>query len=304
LIIPIFHALDGAGAGAASAESTSTSTSTSGRGDPGGQGEAGSQQSQGASEAPPATQPAEAAPATQPADEDPYKATWLSQLSKETREKHKERLDGLKEKRIGEVLDEYFTNSETLDKRAIVFPGKDAKPEEIETFLKRMDIPGKPEDYRLDHKLMPGDEKGELTREMAARFGKLGLTRKQGAGVFSEVAALVKTGQELQAAQRKAEAESFDERLSRDEGGEEQAKATREWFKRYLVSLGDKELVNSIKDSGLLYNTRFARSMADYHRVAMEELPVVHGGRTGKAGGGNGALQYNQDFYDKYGGKR
>jgi hypothetical protein len=246
-------------------------------------------------EPPPAEQP--------PADgNDPFKGWWASQLPDETREKHRDRLLALKDRGLGDVMDDYFGARESLE-RAIVPPGKGAKPEEVKAFLKKMDIPETPEGYNFKPEALDGS--GEETKKFAGDFAqavhKMGLTRKQGAQVFAEIAVLEKTGIARMQAAQKAIAESFDQRLAGHLGGDgEKAKEAKEYFKRFIVSLRDKDLAAELKSTGILYSPRFAAAMAAYHRAASEEPQSPGSGRPGhqKSGGG---LGYSDQWKQAYG---
>jgi hypothetical protein len=238
------------------------------------------------------------------AGDDPWKGTWISQLPDETRQKHKDRLTELKGKRLSDVLDEFFTAKQTLN-RAVVFPQKGSAPEEVQKFLKVMGIPQKPEEYGLKPEILgPGEEVKTFVQNLAARMHRNGLTRKQGAQMFAEIASMVKAGISQQEAARKTMIESFDSRVE-EFLGKDSAKAedTRNYFKRFLVSLKDRKLVKDMDESGILYNPRFVAALAGYHKENTSEPPLVAGGRGG-AESGRGTLAKSDDFIERYGGRR
>ncbi|MDR0637368.1 MAG: hypothetical protein LBG27_00420 [Spirochaetaceae bacterium] len=253
---------------------------------------------------PPATPPPENTP---PADEagEEWKGWWAGQLSKETRDKHKDRLLGLKGKQLGEVFDEYFSNSDKL-KEAVVFPGKDAKPEEVAAFLKRMDIPASAEGYELDAKLVPegtDEQRGQAAAEIAAVIHRNGLTKKQGQAIFAEYAKMLgDIGRNIEA-QRKEQANTFEARLLRETGGEKAAAETREYFKRALVALGDKALVEKLEKTGMLYDTSLVRAFADIWKAGNQEPPLP-GGTGGSEEKKAGALPMGEEFNKRYGERR
>ncbi|MDR2095877.1 MAG: hypothetical protein LBP76_10235 [Treponema sp.] len=266
-------------------------------------------------EPPPGSQTAPAAPGATPpgAGEGPpeevpdeWKGWWAGQLSKETREKHKDNLMGLKGKQLGEVFDDFFDNRAKLQ-NAVVFPGKDAKPEEIEAFLKRMDIPKTAGEYGLDPKLIPGQDKdeakAEAAKEMADFFKSIGLTKGQAAKIYGQYAGIIKSVSEAGPARRQALADTFEERLLKDTGDEKAATETKEYFKRALIALGDKQLVQELNQSGVLYSTAFVRGLADIWKAGNQEPPIVQG-----AGGKNetakDALPKGDAFAQRYGSRR
>ena len=253
---------------------------------------------------PPAGEPPENTPPASEADEE-WKGWWAGQLSKETRDRHKDRLLGLKGKQLGEVFDEYFSNADKL-KEAVVFPGRDAKPEEVAAFLKRMDIPAAAEGYELDAKLVPAgtdEQRGKAAAEIAAVIHRNGLTKKQGQAIFAEYAKMLgDIGRNIEA-QRQEQAATFEARLLQETGGEKAAAETREYFKRAMVALGNKALVGKLEKTGMLYDTSLVRAFADIWKAGNQEPPIPGG--TG--GGGEkkaGALPMGDEFNRRYGERR
>jgi hypothetical protein len=255
--------------------------------------------------APPTAPPATETPPQEAEADKEWSGWWGAQLSKETRDKHKDRLIGLKGKQLGEVFDEYFSNADTL-KTAVVFPGKDAKPEEVAEFLKRMDIPAAADGYGLDAKLMPAgtdEQRAEAAADIAALVHRNGLTKRQGQAIFAEYAKMIDGVQKNIEAQRKEQAATFEARLIQDTGGEKAASQTREYFKRALVALGDKALVGKLEKTGMLYDTSLVRAIADIWRAGHEEPPIP----AGAEGGGKkpaGALPVSEQFNQIYGERR
>jgi hypothetical protein len=286
----IYYAPDGGGGGAGSqnAGTPASELDSQSAGTQGAEGEQGQAGSQGESQQAPSAE-----------NDDPYKGTWLSQLSKETRDKHRDQLEGIKGKHIGEVLDEYFTNRETLDKRAIVFPGKDAKPEEVDEFLKKMDIPKKLEGYGFDPKGIPADPDGSFTKYLGEQCLKSALTRKQGKQMYQCLADFAQATLNMNESQKKESAASFEKRLAEEHSGDEKAtKETQEWYKRFMVSAG-KGVAKDLMDSGLAYNTKFAKHIAAVQKAAMAEPPLPHGGHAGRDQGKSG-FNYDSQVMEKY----
>jgi hypothetical protein len=188
-----------------------------------------------------------------------------------------------------------------------VFPGKDATPEELDAFLKRMDIPKTAEEYGLDGKLIPGTDTNE-TKAAAAKgladfFKGIGLTKTQSKKMFEQYVSIVKEVSEAGANRQKALADSFDERLSKDIGDEKTTTETKEYFKRALVALGDKQLVTELNQSGMLYSTAFVRGLADLFRAGNSEPPMPQAG-PGRESPQKDALPKSDQFQKQYGSRR
>jgi hypothetical protein len=237
---------------------------------------------------------------------DEWKGFWGAQLTKETREKHKDGLLALKGKQLGEVFDDYFSAHDKL-KNAVVFPGKDAAPEEIDAFLKRMDIPKTAEEYGIEAKLIPGTDtdeaKAAAAKGLADFFKSIGLTKSQAKQMFGQYVGIIKGVSEAGASRQKALADTFDERLLKDLGDEKAATETREYFKRALVALGDKQLVQELNQSGMLYSTSFVRGLADIFKAGNQEPPMPQAG-PGREESKKDALPKSDQFNKQYGDRR
>jgi hypothetical protein len=262
--------------------------------------------------APPQTPPAPAnadPPPTPPAPEgengDEWTG-WKAQLPKEIKEKHKDGLLELKDKQIGEVFDDYFSSRDKL-KNAVVFPGKDASPEELDAFLKRMDIPKTAEEYDFDPKLIPSPDDNE-TKAAAAKgladFSRaIGLTKNQAKQLYEKYIGIIKSVGEAGAARQKALADTFEERLLKEAGDEKAAAETKEYYKRALIALGDKQLVQELTQSGMMYSTAFVRGLADLWKAGNQEPPHVQG-NAGKEETAKAALPKGTQFEERYGNRR
>jgi predicted esterase YcpF (UPF0227 family) len=248
---------------------------------------------------PPGTPPAEAV-------EEEWKGWGAGQLNKETREKHKDGLLELKGKQLGEVFDDFFANRARLQ-NAVVFPGKDAKPEEIDAFLKRMDIPKTAEEYGLDPKLIPSAERDETkasaVKELANLFRSIGLTKNQAKQMYQQYTNIIKSANEAATTRQKSLADTFDERLLRDTGDEKSATETKEYFKRALIALGDKQLVQELSQSGLMYSTALVRGLADIWKAGNQDPPIPQAGAA-REEAKKDALPKGKQFEEAYGGRR
>jgi len=207
---------------------------------------------------------------------------------------------------MGEVLDEFFSNRAKLQ-NAVVFPSKDATPEEIDSFLKRMDIPKTAEEYGIEAKLIPGSDTAEAkaaaAKELADFFKSIGLTKNQSKKMFEQYVGIIKGASEAGANRQKALADTFDERLLKDLGDEKNATETKEYFKRALIALGDKQLVQELNQSGMLYSTAFVQGLADIWKAGNQEPPIPQAGAS-KPEDKKDALPKSEQFNSRYGDRR
>ena len=207
---------------------------------------------------------------------------------------------------MGDVLDDYFGNKIKLND-AIVLPGKDATQDEINAFLKRMDIPKTADEYKLNAKLIPGAETDEVkaaaAKGLADFFRSIGLTKNQADKMFQQYVGIVKGVTDAGATRQKALADSFDERLLKDTGNETAATETKEYFKRALIALGDKKLVEELKESGMIFSTAFVKAMADIWKAGNKEPPIPQAGPA-REEPKKDALPKSDQFNQRYGGKK
>jgi len=212
----------------------------------------------------------------------------------------------LKGKQLGEIFDEYFSNRTRLQ-NAVVFPGKGATPEEVDTFLKRMDIPKTSAEYGIEAKMIPGPDteetKAAAAQGLADFFRSIGLTKNQAKQMFGQYVGIIKNVSEAGAARQKTLADSFEERLQKDIGDEKTATETKEYFKRALIALGDKNLVAELNQSGMLYSTAFVRGLADIWKAGNQEPPIPQAS-PGREESKKDALPKGDQFRQAYGGKR
>jgi hypothetical protein len=235
-----------------------------------------------------------------------WKGWWAAQLPKEIRDKHKDALLELKGKQQGEVYDDYFA-SKTALKNAIVFPGKDAKPEEIETFLKRMDIPKTSEEYGLKGSMFHGygtdEEKAKAAKEISNFFKSIGLTKTQGQKLAAQYAGIIDASLKIETQKKQALSDTFEARLLKETGDEKAAIEAKEYFKRAMIALKDKRLMKELKESGALYSPSLVRAFADIYKAGNLEPPMPQAGPGGRETRKD-ALPKGEQFNQQYGGRR
>jgi hypothetical protein len=170
-----------------------------------------------------------------------------------------------------------------------------------------MDIPKAAEEYSIDPKQIPGPDAAE-TKAAAAKgladfFKSIGLTKGQAKKMFEQYAGIIKGVSEAGATRQKALADTFEERLLKDLGDEKTATETKEYFKRALIALGDKQLVQELSQSGMLYSTAFVRGMADIWKAGNKEPPIPQAG-PGREEAKKDALPKGDQFHKQYGDRR
>ena len=170
-----------------------------------------------------------------------------------------------------------------------------------------MDIPKTPEEYGIDPKQIPGQDtdetKAAAAKSLADFFKSIGLTKGQSKKMFAQYVGIIKSVSEAGVMRQKALADTFEERLLKDIGDEKTATETKEYFKRALIALGDKQLVQELNQSGMLFSTAFVRGMADIWKAWNKEPPIPQAG-PGKPETQKDALPKSDQFNQQYGNRR
>ena len=170
-----------------------------------------------------------------------------------------------------------------------------------------MDIPKTAEEYGIDAKLIPGpvtnEDKAAAAKGLAEFFKSIGLTKSQAKQMYGQYVGIMKGVGEAEAARQKALADTFDDRLLKDTGDEKAATETKEYFKRALIALGDKQLVQELNQSGMLHSTAFVRGLADIWKAGNKEPPIPQAG-PGKPEAKKDALPKGDEFNKHYGNRR
>lgn len=250
---------------------------------------------------------------------DPYEGIkYRSQLSKEASE-NKEIMDSIKDYPTVSDLASGFSKAkadwanekkgfeERLNK-AIEVPAIDAPNEEWETFMKKMDIPLKPEEYAfadpkdgyIDTK---SDEYKAFKDYWAKRAMKLGLSKRQGRGMWDTAVAMLNVeGKQSVEGYRKA-VDSFDQRqddyLKKDYPVDAERKAQMNEDRNNFAELvREADLGAVLRDTGLALNPVFMHKMAEFYKSVKAKGAF---GRSEAAGDDGSVFKHGTDWNERYG---
>lgn len=250
---------------------------------------------------------------------DPYEGIkYRSQLSKEVSD-NKEVMDAIKDYQTVSDLASGYSKAksdwanekkgfEDRLSKAIEIPAKDAPKEEWETFMKKMDIPSKPEDYEFAD---PKD--GILDFESpqykafkdtwTKRSMQMGLSKRQGRGMWATAVAMLNVeGKNLQANVKEA-IDTFDKRqdayLAKDYPVEADRKAQANEDKNNFAELvREADLGEIVKATGLALNPMFMHKMAEFYKATKAKASF---GRTDKPEGQTGMFAHGSEWRQKFG---
>jgi hypothetical protein len=247
-------------------------------------------------------------PAPEPASsEAPELPKYFSQLDPTKRDSDDYKTIVGKHKTPTELADAYVETSKRLG-NAIEIPGKDAKPEQIQAFFKKLGVPETAEGYEfadngMDHSLVE-----KLAPELQKEFMKAGLTKGQGKAVWNMISKNAVVGQQFAADQKAKQAQTFDARLSAklsatfpndaDRKGAMQENVNL--FKQHIARTG---LGKAYEKAGLVYDPDFIMAIAKDEKVRSGSYVNGKPAASEKAGIGFFGNGYSSEFTKMVGGK-
>jgi hypothetical protein len=241
--------------------------------------------------------------ATPPGGRDPgdsdawYKDTWIAQLPHEFREGNRERLEGMKDKRLGDVFQDYLDKDARLSK-AIEIPEKEATPDEVKTFLKKMGIPDNADGYKIDDKAKEYGLFPQETTEIKQLFARSALTHKQAEAMLAYYGTGVQAAKQAIDKMHQQKIDSFDENFAKVSQEPEKDIAA---FKDFVKKTMDADTAENLSDLGIMYDPKFVKSIAAYHRDMTGDTAAPAGTR----GSGNTAgLPKSKAWTEKYGDRK
>lgn len=204
-------------------------------------------------------------------------------------------------------LDKLMGALESADERlsrAIVRPGKDAKPEEIQAFLDGADIPPNPDGYDLTADGLGIPDADKFLSAFKAKLHEAGASRPVAKAMFELFTGMAKAGQASQEAALKARDENFKQGFLAIYGGDEAKAQTGVLLaEKFAKRLGSKEAVKDLAELGAFRKASIVKAFADIEDRAFSD-PQFIGGRGGGAPAPAGRFGNNYDpsFLDEFGG--
>lgn len=241
--------------------------------------------------------------------EAPKMAKFGSQLSPEIREKYKDQLSGdYAEKHLNDVWEELMSSKSKLN-RAVIIPDPESPDDgEVKQFFQKMGIPEKPDGYELNAEVIKDDK---FIKQFKEQAHKMGLTQTQAKKQLAMMENLAKAGNKTlenaktsQAEAMKKAEQTFPARLTQAlDGNEQAAEEVTNLATKFHVRMGNKELIEKIRDKGLLYDTEYMKFSAKMEKLAGDD-DFIEGdpGKTKQqSGGGAFGKNYSPQFAKVYG---
>ncbi|HOX32055.1 MAG TPA: hypothetical protein PLB91_06975 [Spirochaetales bacterium] len=241
---------------------------------------------------------------------------FADQLPPEFKAQHAKDLESYADKKLGDVLGEYFTLKAKMG-RALLFPDpKTSTAEEIADFKAKMGLPENAEayEYKLEaFKDMPGLE--EFVKQHRAHAYASGMNKAQAQRDLEFMLGFAKAAQDHSAAEQADAKAHFDEHLVKaldpdgkrpaDQVTTEAAAIKNRMILFFTKSLGNAELAKDAAARGILHDPTWARAFATV-QARLEDAPF----HDGKPAGGGGEKpkrgtqgSYSPEFEAAYGGK-
>lgn len=188
---------------------------------------------------------------------------WLAGLPQDLREAHGEKLRGYK--KVGDFVKEHLDKSSKYE-NAVVLPGENATPEEIQAYREKMGIPPDTTGYELQEpeNLPEGVQiDGQLKSWFAEAAHKQGLSNKQAKELYAEFNNLqvsrIQQAREAQQQQVKAQKDKVERELRETYGDSMEAKL--EDAKRVYNKVFDDGARAELDKMGLGANPAFLKAM-------------------------------------------
>lgn len=209
-----------------------------------------------------------------------------------------------KHKSLTDLADDYIATNNRLSK-AIEIPGKDATPEQVNAFFKRLGVPDNPEDYDTpDNGLSPDMAKG-LSETMRREFKRNGMTKTQAKGMWNMITKNYAAGVASIEQMKANQAKTFDARMATQLQDTYPVKADRDnamqeaatMFKQHMQRTG---LGKVYKDAGLIYDPSFVMAIARDEKSRSGNSLIT--GKTGtpeSEGIGAFGNGYSREFIDE-----
>lgn len=228
-------------------------------------------------------------------------ADWRTGLPEELRgDKSLESIKGKDWAEAGPVLVKNYIHAQSLvgaDK--LIIPGKDAKPEVIAEFRRKLGVPEKAEEYGV--KLPEGITEDKIDKKLLdvwkGRLHAQGIPKAQAESIITEYlsdnAALIKTQEEASVKQQETWASELLQKFGKDYDKQVN-------FARFaLKELGSTELATMLEQSGLGSNPSVVEFFAKAGKAISDDKALGSGGLEGRptssAGAQHALNAFNQD---------
>ena len=229
---------------------------------------------------------------------------YWSQLTKETREKHK----GLmKHKTIDELAERAAVADKVDDGTLTPLPTKDSTIDDIKAFYKKLGLPSSKDAYGFVLPEGHGVEDEAEAALVAEQCYKNLLTKRQGQAVYAMLRAIKDTKTNADKEDQEKLVNGFDERLDAlyatahpDKSKREAAiKADLGAYREFLTKTG---LYGAFKTSGLLYDEKAMKAIAGYVAGMNPSGKFNTPPGSGNGSGDNRKHRYSKEYRDQFGG--
>lgn len=252
--------------------------------------------------APAATDPPEG---NEPPSQEPGLPKFASQLNPKKRDSEDYKKYLYKHQKLDDIADDYVALNKRMEK-AIEIPGKDAKPEDVQAFFKKLGVPESEDGYDLPANGMDENLAKQLGDSMRKEFMKSGMTKTQAKNMWNFMVKNYSVGNQMLQDRRDQQAQTFDARLAAKLETTYPVKAERDGAMKEAVNLFKQHISRTglgkvYKDSGLIYNPDFVMAIAREEKGRsgsgfVEGRPGVPGEKPSGAFGGNYSTEFEQAY--------
>lgn len=232
---------------------------------------------------------------TPPAETQKGPPKFFSQLSKENQQKHQAFLsEAYGGKTLNDVVDD-LADYHRIKGRAVIVPNENSSTEERAQFLRAIGVPETEDGYDLPDP----DERNKDFHESFRRIAReASLTKQQAKTLYDAIMKVANSEMESLRKRVKDLEKSFPERIRKQAGPETDRKIQA--YKKFLRRLSDKQVLQDLETSGVLYSEKFALALADVEE-RLTDMPYIPGVER-KEQPSTPILGYGEEFKKRYGG--
>lgn len=240
----------------------------------------------------------------EPAQDTPQEQApaYFSQFRKENRE----RFQGLSKYRSLDELADAALKADQVKEPDYTgwlrIPTAESSKEDIKDFLGKLGVPEGPDKYSLPEETE--ESMKEISGLMRTAAFRAGLTDSQAKAMYGVLHSVTETAVQRYQAQMKDRVDNFDSRYEglfsdiTDKASRD--KAVKESLGYFRTFLSDTGLGKVLKDTGVIYDERIVKALADYQK---RNRGSFSSGSQGTQKAQTTKLAYNDEFTKAYGGR-
>lgn len=231
---------------------------------------------------------------------------YFSQFKKENRDKFKDAFKSYKT--LDELAEAALKNSQVNTDEYVKIPGKNATEEELKFYIKKIGVPETSEGYELpqEQKSDNTDMQNAIEKAFKDACFRSALSKSQAKNMWGVIKALEETSKDIVQKQNQSAVNGFDGRFEvlfedKYQDLSKRKEVMNESFSFFHNFLNETGLSKQFEESGLLYDEKVVKTLADYQKRVKGTFISGNGSKGTNKNNSQYAIDYKSDFLDKYG---